>query len=191
MYTPKEVCDRLGTPGPTLRRWRAAFRDQLSASVDDPEAPRYSDDDVQFLSNLQRLLQSGRTTKQIREELERGTAIIDVVVHDIAPRGRGAPRPGAMSGAVSERQMSGPGDPIAALGIDAAEAAMMLATMVRAAPTWSQAASAMEEVAAALREQTDVNRELLEELRASRERAASVPTLRRRLADLVKRAKIG
>lgn len=187
MYTPKEVGDRLGVPGPTLRRWRAAFRDQLSASVDDPAAPRYSEDDVAFLANVQRLLGSGRTTQQIRDELEAGTAIIDVVVHDVAPRGSRAPRPSAVSGAAGERHMSA----LFAPSQGGAELAIALARIAQAAPSWDHAAGALEDLAAAVREQTAVNQAVLEELRASRQRSASVPTLRSRLADLVKRAKIG
>lgn len=141
MFTPKEVALRLGVPGPTLRRWRAAFRSHLSAGVDHPDAPRYSEDDIVLLDYVGRLLRSGKHTREIQEALDSGAAIVDVVARDI---------PVAIAPIVSapaqvrDQQMSAP---------------------LALAPS---AAAVLEDLAAAIRAQTAVSEALLEELRGRR-----------------------
>jgi len=158
VYTPKEAQALLGVPGPTLRRWRAAFRPHLSADVD-AEEPRYTVDDLQLLTTIQLQLRAGAKMRDLQEQLARGEMVLDVVVDDNTVT-RPAPRPSAVSGAAKMPAVSAP-----------QELAVSGAAAVAA---WREAAGEVADLAAAIREQTATNQALLEELQRQRE-AAAVP----------------
>lgn len=79
MYRPKEVADKLGISGPTLRVWAKQFATWLSATAQGsvseegtPATRNYSDDDLRVLLFAKRLLAQGLNYEQVRGRLNQG-----------------------------------------------------------------------------------------------------------------------
>ena len=74
MYTPKQVADRLGLSGTTIRNYSRLWSDYLSPSAN-PQAgqPRiYSEDDIAVITTIAALRENQATTDQIRAALDAG-----------------------------------------------------------------------------------------------------------------------
>ena len=74
MYTPKQLADRLGLSGTTIRNYSRAWSDYLSPSAN-PQAgqPRiYTEDDIAVITTIAALRENQVTTGQIRAALDEG-----------------------------------------------------------------------------------------------------------------------
>ena len=74
MFTPKQVADRLGLSGTTIRNYSRLWSDYLSPSAN-PQAgqPRiYSEDDIAVITTIAALRENQATTDQIRAALDAG-----------------------------------------------------------------------------------------------------------------------
>lgn len=74
MFTPKQLADRLGLSGTTIRNYSRLWSDYLSPSAN-PEAGQarlYTDDDIAVIVTIAALRDNQATTDQIRAALDAG-----------------------------------------------------------------------------------------------------------------------
>ncbi len=74
MYTPKQVGNRLGLSGTTIRNYSRQWSDYLSPSAN-PEAGQariYTEDDLAVITTIAALRENQVTTDQIRAALDQG-----------------------------------------------------------------------------------------------------------------------
>lgn len=80
MFTPKQLADRLGLSGTTIRNYSRLWSDYLSPSAN-PEAGQarlYTEDDIAVIMTIAALRDNQATTDQIRAALDAGQRLAPV-----------------------------------------------------------------------------------------------------------------